>query len=58
MLQFFERPKIPKALETTQNLPINTSVQESQLAVKAEMKVCHAPHMNTFQETDSAGTRA
>lgn len=33
-------------------------VQESQLAVKAEMKVCHVPHMGAFQETDSADAHA
>lgn len=33
-------------------------VQESQLAAKAEMKVCHVPHMDAFQETDSADTYA
>ena len=30
--------------------------QESQLTVKAEMKVCHVSHMDAFQETDSADT--
>ena len=33
-------------------------VEESQLAVKAEMKVCHVLHMGAFQETDSADTHA
>lgn len=54
MLEFFERPKILKGLETTQTLSINTGVQESQAALKAEMKVRHAPHTDTLQQTDVA----
>lgn len=39
----------------TRSLAIKMCIQQSQLDVKAEMKACHVPHMDTFQETESAG---
>lgn len=54
---FLERSKIWQ-VELTQTLPIKMCVQESQLAPKAEVKVCHVAHMDAFQETDSADTHA
>lgn len=52
-MRFLERSKIWQ-LELI--LTIKMGIQDGQQALKAEMKVCHVPHMDAFQETDSADT--
>lgn len=47
-----------KCLDQSTKILPKMCAQASQLAVKAEMKVCHVSHMGAFQETDSADTHA
>lgn len=56
ILQCSSQTDLKHVLESTQILPMRMCVRESQLAAKAEMKVCHALHIDALQETDSAQT--